>query len=55
MDAAAHDDLFLTWMRDHRAILHHVVHAFATGDDRHDLMQEIMLGLWRAVPAFHGG
>lgn len=54
MTAADHDALFARWMRDHIAILHHVVHAFAVGDDRHDLMQEIMIGLWRAVPAFRG-
>jgi RNA polymerase sigma-70 factor (ECF subfamily) len=41
-------------MRDHVAILHHVVQAFAIGADRNDLMQEVMLALWRAVPAFHG-
>jgi RNA polymerase sigma-70 factor (ECF subfamily) len=54
MPADARDELFATWMRDHLPILHHVVHAFATGADRHDLMQEIMLGLWRAAPAFQG-
>lgn len=41
-------------MREHLAILHHVVHAFAVGADRNDLMQEIMVALWRAVPAFKG-
>ncbi|PTY07915.1 RNA polymerase sigma factor [Opitutaceae bacterium EW11] len=54
MNAAAHDELFKSWMREHIAILHHVVNAFAVGDDRNDLMQEVMIGLWRAVPAFHG-
>lgn len=55
MNAATREDLFARWMREHLAIVHHVVHAFATGADRHDLMQEVMLGLWRAVPAFQGG
>ena len=44
--------IFDTWLRDHAAILHHVANGFATGADRHDLMQELMLALWRAVPAF---
>jgi RNA polymerase sigma factor (sigma-70 family) len=52
------DDLraarFAEWTRDHVAILHRVVRAFASGDDCHDLMQEVMLALWRAAPAFAG-
>jgi len=47
-----HERRFTDWLRDHAAIVHHVVQAFATGDDRNDLRQEILLGLWRAVPAF---
>jgi len=43
---------FNAWLRDHAGILHHVANAFATGADRHDLMQELMLALWRAIPAF---
>ena len=43
---------FDTWLREHAAILHHVANGFASGADRHDLMQELMLALWRAVPAF---
>lgn len=35
-------------------MLHHVANGFATGADRHDLMQELLLALWRAVPAFRG-
>lgn len=45
---------FADWMRDHIAILHRVVRAFATGDDCNDLMQEVMIALWRAAPAFLG-
>lgn len=44
--------IFDAWLRDHAGILHHVANAFATGADRHDLMQELMLAVWRAVPAF---
>ncbi len=45
---------FDCWLREHAAILHHVANGFATGADRHDLMQELLLALWRAVPAFRG-
>jgi RNA polymerase sigma factor (sigma-70 family) len=48
------DVRFAAWTREHIAILHRVVHAFATGEDRHDLMQEVLLALWRAAPAFLG-
>lgn len=33
-------------------MLHHVANGFAAGADRHDLMQELLLAVWRAVPAF---
>ena len=33
-------------------MLHHVANGFAEGADRHDLMQELLLAVWRAVPAF---
>lgn len=36
-------------------MLHHVANGFAEGADRHDLMQELMLAVWRAVPAYRGG
>lgn len=45
-------EVFDAWLREHAAILHHVANGFASGTDRHDLMQELMLALWRAVPAF---
>lgn len=54
MNADAQQERFASWMRDHVAILYRVVNAFAAGDDRHDLMQEVMLALWRAAPAFLG-
>lgn len=46
---------FEAWLSRHGAVLHHVAHGFADGDDRSDLMQELLLALWRAVPAFRGG
>lgn len=36
-------------------MLHHVANGFAEGADRHDLMQELLLAMWRAVPAFRAG
>lgn len=52
MNSKAQQAIFDDWLREHAAILHHVANGFATGADRHDLMQELMLALWRAVPAF---
>lgn len=45
---------FDAWLRAHGALLHRVANGFAVGADRADLMQEILLALWRAVPAFDG-
>lgn len=39
-------------MQEHGAILHHVANGFAEGDDRKDLMQELLLAVWKAIPAF---
>lgn len=47
--------LFDSWLARHAAVLHHVANGFAEGADRHDLMQELMLAVWRAIPAFRGG
>ena len=46
--------IFAEWVREYGAILHHVARAFAVGSDRHDLMQELLLTLWRAAPKFRG-
>lgn len=54
MDIAEQQQRFTEWTREHGAILHHVVNGFAAGADRHDLMQEILLATWKAVPAFRG-
>jgi RNA polymerase sigma factor (sigma-70 family) len=52
MNSTQQRTTFDAWLHDHAGILHHVANAFSTGSDRHDLMQELMLALWRAVPAF---
>jgi RNA polymerase sigma-70 factor (ECF subfamily) len=46
---------FERWVQDHRAILHHVANGFAEGDDRNDLMQELLLAVWKSIPAFRHG
>jgi RNA polymerase sigma factor (sigma-70 family) len=46
---------FDLWLADHAAILHHVANGFAEGDDRNDLMQELLLAVWKALPAFRSG
>jgi RNA polymerase sigma factor (sigma-70 family) len=48
------EQVFAGWLREHAGILHHVARAFAVGADRHDLMQELLLTLWRAAPKFRG-
>lgn len=52
MTSPEQDACFERWMADHIAILYRVAHAFAVGADRHDLMQELMLAVWKAVPEF---
>lgn len=47
--------IFGQWLAAHAAVLHHVANGFAEGADRLDLMQELLLALWRAVPAYRGG
>jgi len=54
MDIAEQQQRFTEWTREHGAILHHVVNGFAAGADRHDLMQEVLLAVWKAIPAFRG-
>ena len=54
MSPAEQHALFATWLREHAGLLHRVANVFATGADRDDLMQELLLALWRALPAFAG-
>ncbi len=52
MNATQQHARFDRWLHDHAAILHHVVNGFAGGEERKDLMQEVLLALWKAIPAF---
>ena len=55
MNTQDHNAAFDRWLRDHAAVLHHVANGFAEGADRQDLLQELLLAVWRAVPAFRAG
>ncbi len=49
-------ETFQQWMTDHPGILHKVVRSYADrAADREDLLQEIQLALWHAIPGFHSG
>jgi RNA polymerase sigma-70 factor (ECF subfamily) len=47
-------DRFRDWMEEHLSVLHRIARAFAFGADQQDLLQELMLAVWRAAPAFRG-
>ena len=48
------EDRFQTWMGEHLGVLHRLARAFALGADQQDLLQELMLAVWRAEPVFRG-
>jgi RNA polymerase sigma-70 factor (ECF subfamily) len=54
VDIAEQQQRFADWLRDHSAMVHHVVNGFAAGDDRNDLLQEVLLAVWKSVPVFRG-
>jgi RNA polymerase sigma-70 factor (ECF subfamily) len=47
-------DLFSSWMQDHLGVIHRISRAFADPADQPDLLQELLLSVWRAAPAFRG-
>jgi RNA polymerase sigma factor (sigma-70 family) len=47
-------DRFQTWITDHLGVLHRIARAFATGSDQQDLLQELLVTVWRAAPSFRG-
>lgn len=48
------DTLFAEWMKAHLGVLHRISRAFAEPADQHDLLQELMLAVWKAAPSFRG-
>ncbi len=49
-------ETFQQWLTDHSGILHKVARSYADRDaDRDDLLQEIQLALWHAIPGFRSG
>ncbi|HYG24232.1 MAG TPA: sigma-70 family RNA polymerase sigma factor [Verrucomicrobiae bacterium] len=45
---------FAEWIHDYSGVLYRVVNGFADGDDRNDLLQEVLLAVWKSIPAFRG-
>ncbi|MDC7675485.1 RNA polymerase sigma factor [Asticcacaulis machinosus] len=45
---------FNDWIRPHMGALMRIARAFAEPADQHDLMQELMISTWKAMPAFRG-
>lgn len=45
---------FGDWMRAHAGMLHRISRGFAEPADQHDLLQELMLAVWKAEPSFRG-
>jgi RNA polymerase sigma-70 factor (ECF subfamily) len=55
MTAGRQEELCRQWVEDHAGILHKVSRSFTDNPaDREDLMQEILMQLWRSVPRFQG-
>jgi len=45
--------IFETWLEKHKGLLFKIVRAYAfTAMDRDDLFQEVVIQVWRSVPAF---
>ena len=54
MNAENPNSRFETWLDAYAPVLHHVANGFASGSEREDLMQELLLALWKAAPAYRG-
>lgn len=55
MTATANHDRFLTLVEEHKGILYKVANAYCPNrEDRHDVIQEIVIQLWRSFDRFDG-
>ena len=54
MDHSSQERQFRRWADDHAALLHRVSRGFAAPADQPDLLQELLLTLWRAIPKYRG-
>jgi RNA polymerase sigma factor (sigma-70 family) len=55
VDTAERTRCFEAWLVEHGAILERTARGFAAAADRDDLSQELLLAVWKAVPAFRAG
>lgn len=51
---AAQQQLFEKWTGEHLAMLQRISRAFAEPADQQDLLQELLLAVWKAVPGYRG-
>lgn len=51
----AQEAIFRGWLADHRGLLIRISRAWAvTAEDQEDLLQDILLAVWRSIPSFRG-
>ena len=50
----ASETRFADWMRAHLGILQRISRGFAEPQDQHDILQELMIAVWKAAPAYRG-
>src|SRR5215217_1570758 len=49
------EEVFKRWLAQHSGLIFKIARSFAPSDsDRDDLVQEILLHLWRSLPRFEG-
>jgi RNA polymerase sigma-70 factor (ECF subfamily) len=55
MTSTEQETLFRQWLAAHEALLWRVIRSFAaTQADQQDLLQDILLQMWRSIPTFRG-
>lgn len=55
MQKAEQEKTYCRWIEEHQGLIFRIVHATASlPEDKNDLFQEILLQIWRSMPAFEG-